>query len=118
MKIGDKVKFKISPTSPLIDGTIRYIYLDEQQYTIETPVGTAYTVPKNYVEPLPVSPLSAAFVVPKESKTLKLQPKEDMTLYSLISSARNYLNSNQEGYTRVEFKFENNYFVIAKLKER
>ena len=79
-----------------------------------------YTSPCNYCSgkgklKMPVN-LSDKFIIPKLTKTLKLQPKVAETLGSLIEYAQEYLNYQNE-YTRIEFKYDRNYIIVAKLKE-
>ena len=49
-------------------------------------------------------------------KTLKPTVDESKGLAYLVTEARTFLN-NQTQYTRIEFKFESNYIVVAKLKD-
>lgn len=65
---------------------------------------------------LPKVSLDDVFNIPKPSKTLKLEPKAAQSLGSLTESAQFFLNSQSE-YTKVEFKYDRNYIVIAKLKD-
>lgn len=63
-----------------------------------------------------MNPLPLGFRIPGP-KTLKTEVDTSViSLSQAIENARQYLN-NQTQYTRIEFKYERNYIVIAKLKE-
>lgn len=61
--------------------------------------------------------LEEKFIVPKQSKTLKLQPRHEQSLGSLVESAEEHLWS-QEEFNRIEFRYNKTYVVVAKLKDR
>lgn len=50
-------------------------------------------------------------------KTLKLQIKKGVPLEAATRNAFGYVNTPGSTYTRVEFKFEGCYIVVAKLKD-
>ena len=49
-------------------------------------------------------------------KTLKTQLQPGVDLLTGIVNAKSFVNTNTEGYTRVEFAHDGCYYVIAKLK--
>jgi len=65
--------------------------------------------------------LDSAFKIPNDKKTLKLEINGSQTdtnnLYQAINSAYNYVRSaNPTDTTKIEFKFDNCYFIVARLK--
>ena len=51
------------------------------------------------------------------SKTLKLEIKPGTNLPAAVENAYRYIREPSAVYTRVEFKFENCYIVVARLKD-
>lgn len=61
--------------------------------------------------------LDRCFEINKPSKTLKIKLKDGYTYNEGVTDAARYLaQGNEEDYTRVEFKYGNLYFVVARLK--
>lgn len=86
--------------------------LDKWECMFCDPQGLVYQ--KTMPTQLPL-PLPKGFSVPGP-KTLKPDVDETLGLAHLVTEARTYLNG-QTQYTRIEFKFERNWIVVAKLKE-
>lgn len=73
----------------------------------------------NYDPPAPelrALPLGTLFKVPAE-RTLKLRLREGCGLAQAVESAKAHLAGGVSNHTRVEFKYEDYYIVVAKLKE-
>lgn len=69
--------------------------------------------------PEPAGPggsLSAVFKGGPE-KTLKLQLKDGVSFINGVKEAYHYVSKPTSTHNRVEFKFGNCYFVVARLKE-
>ena len=80
------------------------------EHTCSPPTASEFTYQAKFVSP--TVKLEEKFIVPKASKTLKLEPKGGESLGSLTEYARDFLNSQSE-YTRVEFKFDRNDRELA-----
>jgi hypothetical protein len=65
--------------------------------------------------PLIPAELSSAFKVPGP-KTLKLEVNKDETLERATSTAYAYLNQKDCPHNRIEFKYDDCYIVVAKLR--
>jgi hypothetical protein len=62
--------------------------------------------------------LRRAFILPKESSTIKLRLREAATLEEATLLAYRYVMDNTDGITRIEFKYgTRGYIVVAKLKD-
>ena len=61
--------------------------------------------------------LSNSFQVKPQSKTFKTKPKDGTSLEECFKTANEFIPSNAEGYTRIEFPFDKYYYVIARLSE-
>lgn len=71
------------------------------------------SIPK--ITQLPLDFLSNSFQVKPQTKTFKTKPKDGATLEECFKTANEFIRANSEGYTRIEFPFDNYYYVIAKL---
>lgn len=71
-------------------------------------------------EQLTLSSLNSSFNLPTSSrKTLKTSVKKSEGLECAVMKAFDFIQrGNSEGYTSIEFKYADCYFVIAKLKEK
>jgi hypothetical protein len=52
------------------------------------------------------------------SRTLKLEKKAGATLEETVRAAYMYVREEGAAHTRIEFKFEDCYIVVAKLKDK
>lgn len=73
------------------------------------------SIPK--ITQLPLDFLSNSFQVKPQTKTFKTKPRDGATLEECFKTANEFIRANSEGYTRIEFPFDNYYYVIAKLNQ-